>query len=315
MEKFISCDWGTTSFRLRLIEAATKNILAETKSTQGIAATYALWKEQAGTGRVLFYTNFILQQVDVLEQQYGYSLDDITIIISGMASATIGMAELPYKVIPLQIMKARLHTHIITATQQCRHTIIIISGVRSANDAMRGEETMITGCNIKAEAGEQLFIFPGTHSKHMVVQNGMLNDLKTYMTGEIFNLLSSKSILAASVEADDFSPQMNEAFLKGVKETIDSNILNALFHVRTNLLFGVTGKKENYHHLSGLLIGEELKAVSNSNYAIVTIVSTGHLSTLYTKALAALNFKGTLQHQDADATLINGQALVFNQYQ
>ncbi len=315
MDKFISCDWGTTSFRLRLIEAATKNILAETKSAQGIAATYALCKEQPGTGRILFYTNFILQQIVVLEQQYGYSLDNITILISGMASATIGMVELPYKVIPFQIMEAGLYTQIIPATPQCRHTIILISGVRSANDAMRGEETMMAGCTIEEVAGEQLFIFPGTHSKHLVVQNGILKDLKTYMTGEIFNLLSSKSILAASVEADDLSPQMNEAFIKGVKETIDSNILNALFHVRTNLLFGLAGKKENYHQLSGLLIGEELKAVSTGNYAIVTIVSTGNLLTLYTKALAALNFKGKLQYQDADAALVNGQALVFNQYQ
>ncbi len=315
MEKFISCDWGTTSFRLRLIEVVSNNILTETKSTQGIAATYALWKEQPDTDRVLFYTNFILQQMVVLEQQYGYSLDDITILISGMASATIGMLELPYKVIPLQIAEAGLHTQTIPATPQCRHTIIIISGVRSANDAMRGEETMMAGCAIEVASGEQLFIFPGTHSKHIVVQNGILKDLKTYMTGEIFNLLSSKSILAASVEVDDLSPQMNEAFLKAVKETIDSNILNALFHVRTNLLFGVAGRKENYHHLSGLLIGEELKAVSTGNYAIVTIVSTGNLLALYIKALEALDFKGKLQFQDADAALIKGQALIFNRYQ
>ena len=130
------------------------------------------------------------------------------------------------------------------------------------------------------------------------------------MTGEIFNLLSSKSILAASVEADDLSPQMYEAFIKGVKETIDSNILNALFHVRTNLLFGVSGKKENYHYLNGLLLGGELKAVSSGNYTIVTIVSTGNLIALYTKALAALDFKGKLLHQDADAALISGQTII-----
>lgn len=314
MEKFISCDWGTSSFRLRLIEAATKNILAETRSAQGIAATYALWKEQDVADRILFYTGIILQQIIVLEQQCGYSLDDITILISGMASATIGMMELPYKFIPLQISKAELQTHVVPATGTCRHTIIIISGVRSATDVMRGEETMLAGCAVADMGSEQLFIFPGTHSKHVVVQNGVLKDFKTYMTGEIFDLLTSKSILAASIEEDSLTPQNSKAFINGVKESVDANILNTIFHVRTNQLFGAADKNENYHYLSGLLIGEELKDVQTNNYASVMIVASGALLSLYPQALSILAFKGDIQFVNADNALINGQALIFDLY-
>ena len=314
MKKFISCDWGTTSFRLRLIEASTKNILAETKSAQGIAATYALWKEQAVADRILFYTDIILQQIVVLEQQCGYSLDDITIVISGMASATIGMVELPYKFIPLQIDNADFQTHVIAATEICRHTIVIISGVRSANDVMRGEETMLAGCSVADIEGQQLFIFPGTHSKHVVVQNGILKDFKTYMTGEIFDLLISKSILSASVENDSAATQNNTAFKNGVAENRGSNILNTIFHVRTNQLFGVADKNENYLYLSGLLIGEELKNVPTDNYASVTIVASGALLSLNAEALSILSFKENVQFVNADEALINGQALVFNLY-
>ncbi len=314
MEKFISCDWGTSSFRLRLIEAATKNILAETKSAQGIAATYALWKEQAVADRVLFYTGVILQQIELLETQCGYLLDDITILISGMASATIGMMQLPYKPIPLKISRADFQTHIIPATEICRHTIIIISGVRSATDIMRGEETMLAGCAVADIASEQLFIFPGTHSKHVVVQNGLLKDFKTYMTGELFDLLISKSILAASVENDNVTPQNSNAFIKGVKESVDANILNAIFHVRTNQLFGAADKNENYHYLSGLLIGEELKDVQTNNYASVMIVAAGNLLSLYAEALSILDFRGDIQFVDADNALIKGQALIFDLY-
>ena len=48
MKNFISCDWGTSSFRLRLIETDTRQVLAESRSAQGIATAYALCREAGG---------------------------------------------------------------------------------------------------------------------------------------------------------------------------------------------------------------------------------------------------------------------------
>ncbi|CAN5672424.1 2-dehydro-3-deoxygalactonokinase [soil metagenome] len=315
MKHFISCDWGTSSFRLRLVNAETQVVVAETKSPQGIAATDALWKEQSDTDRISFYSNIILRQIVLLEEQCGYSLNDITIIISGMASATIGMIELPYKSIPFPVSKAEFVTYIISKTEICMHTMIIISGVRSDDDVMRGEETILAGCNIKDDNEKRLFIFPGTHSKHVVVQNGIIQNIKTFMTGELFELLSSKSILATSVEKDSTSDESNAAFIKGVKEAVDSNFLNSIFHVRTNSLFEKLDRKNNYHYLSGLLIGEELKNIQAEDYVFVTIVSTGALQALYTEALLALGFKEKLIQQNAEEALIKGQVSIFDQYQ
>jgi 2-dehydro-3-deoxygalactonokinase len=39
MEKFLSCDWGTTALRLRLIEAKSLQIIAEQSTKQGISNT------------------------------------------------------------------------------------------------------------------------------------------------------------------------------------------------------------------------------------------------------------------------------------
>jgi len=314
MKYFISCDWGTSSFRLRLTESATKQVQAETKSGQGIAATYVLWKEQPSADRILFYCDTILQQIKLLEEQVGYSLDNLPVIISGMASSSIGMKELPYKAIPFNVNNAEFTTHIIPATETCRHQMIIISGVCSANDVMRGEETILAGCNIENTNDDQLFIFPGTHSKHVVIQKDIVKEIKTYMTGELFDLLSSKSILAASVEADKMISN-NESFIKGIREAATTNFLNSIFHVRTNQLFGVSNKKENYHYLSGLLIGEELKAIQNKNYGSVTVVSSGMLLTIYTEALSVLDLNSKIRQQDADEALIKGQALISNHYQ
>jgi len=314
MKYFLSCDWGTTSFRLRLADTATRQMLAEAKSAQGIAATYALWKEQHSTDRILFYSDVILQQIKLLEEKVGYSLDNLPVIISGMASSSIGMLELPYKSIPFNVNNAELETGIIPVTEKSRHQMIIISGVCSANDVMRGEETILAGCNIENTNDEQLFIFPGTHSKHVVIQNDIVREIKTYMTGEVFDLLSTKSILTASVEADKIMNN-NESFIKGICEAVSTSLLNSIFHVRTNQLLGASDKKENYHYLSGMLIGEELKDIQNKNYVSVTVVSSGTLLTLYTEALSVLGLKDIIKQQDADEALIKGQALILNDYQ
>ncbi len=312
MKQFISCDWGTSFLRLGLVEAVTNKVLAATQSEQGIAAVYALWKEQPNTNRITFYSNILLKEITLLEQQCGKSLRDLPMVLSGMASSSIGMLELPYRYLPCKLKNVKFETHVLPPSELFQHKIILISGLRSSNDVMRGEETILAGCDIEDIEEEQLYILPGTHCKHIMIKEGTITDFKTYMTGELFNLLSNQSILATSVEQNQTLG--NEQFLKGVREAMASNLLNNIFHVRTNGLFGVMNKKENYHYLSGLLIGEELKPLQNHTYAAITVVSTGVLSTLYMNALSELNFKGTLNQIDAYAALVKGQALALNNY-
>ncbi|MDN3655082.1 2-dehydro-3-deoxygalactonokinase [Ferruginibacter paludis] len=313
MKHFISCDWGTSSFRLRLIETGTEKVLAESRSAQGIAAAHASYKESGDSDRILFYTNSLMKPIKELEEQAGLTLDGVTVIISGMASSSLGMIELPYKSIPFYIKKAGLETHFIPATDLFRHNLIIVSGVRSGNDVMRGEETILVGCSIEDTSAEQLFIFPGTHSKHITVQDGLIINIGTYMTGELFDLLRTKSILAASVEAGDTTVN-NRWFVKGVQDSVDNNVLNTIFHIRTNQLFGALNKADNYQYLSGLLIGAELKDLLQKRYAAVTIVSEGVLLDLYLAAMNALGLQNICRQQNADKALVSGQAFIFNHY-
>ena len=46
MDKFLSCDWGTSSFRIRLVAVPGLQVLAEETSGEGIASTFNLWKEK-----------------------------------------------------------------------------------------------------------------------------------------------------------------------------------------------------------------------------------------------------------------------------
>ena len=312
---FLSCDWGTSAFRLRLVERATLKILAEESSKEGNAATAARWQQagQPPEQRVGFYLAVIQQQLLKLEATVKTSLDDVPVVISGMASSTVGMKELPYKSLPFAVDGSDLLTKTLAQTPGFKHATLLISGVKSADDVMRGEETQLVGCQFENTAEEQLFLHPGTHAKHVIVQHGQAISLKTYMTGEFFSLLSTNSILAASVEAGgQLEEGKNRAwFEKGVQASQQANLLHNAFLTRTNDLFKKADKRENHFYLSGLLIGSECHDLLLANLpARITLAGEPVLVALYGAALAGLGIAARcpVQTKTAEEVTLNGQA-------
>ncbi len=189
MKKFFSCDWGTTAFRLRLVEAEELKIIADESNQQGIAGTYQHWKKSGKNEelRLNFFLDIIKQHITSIEQKLNTSFENVPVIISGMASSTIGMIELSYKKIPFSIHGTDLNMHAIDASNSFHHKVVIISGVRTDDDVMRGEETKLTGCASAVPFKEDtVCIFPGTHCKHVEIKNDKAVAFKTYMTGEFF---------------------------------------------------------------------------------------------------------------------------------
>ncbi|MEP7253544.1 MAG: 2-dehydro-3-deoxygalactonokinase, partial [Ginsengibacter sp.] len=201
MEQFISIDWGTSSLRCRVVNAESNGIEAEVCSEMGIAYVFENWNSigKPEQERLSFYQAILGEEIKKLEKNMSERLDGLAVIISGMASANIGMKNLPYKVLPFSISGGDLGVEFINSTKDFNHNTLLVSGVRSDNDVMRGEETQLIG-SVTGSNDEELYIFPGTHSKHMTVRNGQVNEFKTYMTGEVFSLLSTKSILSKSIE-------------------------------------------------------------------------------------------------------------------
>ena len=133
------------------------------------------------------------------------------------------------------------------------------------------------------------------------------------MTGELFDLLSNKSILSASVKKnDEEQSNYDRFFAEGVQKGITSNLMNSIFHVRTNQLFGKASPEENYYYLSGLLIGHELRELSRNRETSVTLVCGTALKKAYMSALGILELSGQLQYKDADVALINGQRKILD---
>lgn len=317
----LCCDWGTTSFRLRLVNTQNGEIVGEVLSSEGVASTFDGWKgtENSSISKLDYFTDQLKKQVELLEVKTQTSLKGIAIVISGMASSSIGMFEIPYTRLPVNLAWPEPNTHYLNATSYFPHEVVLISGVMSEYDVMRGEETQLFGLSdmLNLTDRESILIFPGTHSKHMQISQNRLVDFQTYMTGEIYNILCSHSILKNSIETMgewDFSAADVDAFQMGVQDADTEGILKGLFRVRTNQLFKKLGKKENTFYLSGLLIGSELKHLLTENDVQFILCSGNNLSELYKLALGELQLSDrmiTVSADEVDRATIAGQIKIF----
>jgi 2-dehydro-3-deoxygalactonokinase len=306
---FLSCDWGTSSFRLTLAtgDAVVKGVVGNNK---GIAATFQKWKERSGkeSERFDFYLNVIREGIAEVGSKFGVDVRGIPLVISGMASSSIGMMTLPYGNIPFSLDGSDLVVHEAKTTEKFSHPIYLISGVESENDVMRGEETQLVGVTHDHPVErEHLYIFPGTHSKHVRVLQGRAVAFTTYMTGEFFEVLSRNSILVDSVSETGAlqEPENLDSFREGVSKGARHNLLNIAFHVRTRSLLDNRSKEANYWFLSGLLIGSELAGISGP----VTITGGKSILDCYDEAFRVLGVDRVTLADGAKA-VVAGQARI-----
>src|SRR5690606_3822078 len=117
-----------------------------------------------------------------------------------------------------------LRHEMIRCSEKFDHNVLLLSGVCSEDDVMRGEEVQLLGLlQQQTRDSKALFILPGTHSKHIHVKGNHIAFFKTYITGEMFQVLSTYSLLKNSL-ARPLSID-KEAFQKGL-ELSQGNILH-----------------------------------------------------------------------------------------
>ncbi len=308
---FLSCDWGTSALRLRLVEAPALKIVAEVSSDEGNAATFAAWQKAAlpAAQRLAFYQKVMARHLAKLAVPAGVEFANLPLVVSGMASSTIGMKEVPYKAFPFAADGHDLALVHLPATAGFRHTTVLVSGVRTDDDVMRGEEVQLVGCRLPNVAKPVLFLHPGTHAKHVTVRGGQAVALSTYMTGETFGLLAKKSILAASVKAGRGLnvPACRAAFEEGLKTSLAQDLLHGIFLTRTNDLFDKLPPTANFHFLSGVLIGAELRNLVEQDFAHIYLTGEPALVAAYEYALHLLGVaKSSLTVLDAVETTLQG---------
>lgn len=282
-KNFVSCDWGTSNFRIRLIDAATLDILKEIKTDVGVSKLYESFKQQSNLDQKTYFVKYLITQLEKIYDEE----KEILVVASGMITSSIGMEELDYACLPISLDNHHLVHRIYELTNRVK--LLSISGVKNYNDIMRGEEVQVLGLleYDKINRGRRIVILPGTHSKHIVVEENRVLDFKTFMTGELFELLTRNSVVALSISKVDWDKAYKEVFLDGVKTGLDNLLLlHNLFSIRARDILKHTSKEENYFYLSGMLIGNELSSLKDSQMDIC-LASSGVLHDLYLLALTS----------------------------
>src|SRR6202050_739896 len=96
--RILSCDWGTSALPRRLGSAEdVPKVLAEYRSNDGAASLAAMSTAET---RAANFERALRQAIGQLSSQAGESLDGVPVVISGMASSSIGWVSLPYARLP-----------------------------------------------------------------------------------------------------------------------------------------------------------------------------------------------------------------------
>jgi 2-dehydro-3-deoxygalactonokinase len=240
----VGIDWGTTHRRIYALNSA------------GVCTQN--WADDQGAlacrGRFASALDAALQRLSIAPER---------VVMSGMVGSAFGWQEVPY--VDADVLLAELPCHAVRVEESV-NTVqrVIVPGycIRNAQgqpDVMRGEETQLLGAwALGYQSG--WFVLPGTHSKWVELQAGRIVQLRTYMTGELFETLGKHGTLA--VAAGQVSQVWDEdAFAQGVRSAGYNSLSQQLFGCRARVVCGDMPAGSVKAYLSGLLIGAEMHDV------------------------------------------------------
>ncbi|RCK53602.1 2-keto-3-deoxy-galactonokinase [Thalassospira profundimaris] len=292
---WVAVDWGTSNLRLWAMDA-DDGILARAESDLGLNKI-----NDGGFETVLR---------DLVAGWLPDTLSDdnsISVIVCGMAGAKQGWCEAPYATVP-----ARPETLAAGAVKpvlkQAGLDVHILPGLCQVDDpdVMRGEETQLVGFMADHPDFAGWVCLPGTHSKWARIANGTISGFRTYMSGEVFALLSQQSILRHSMQgADDAAAFENAIRHISVKP---KELLHCLFGIRAGGLVSPDGQQAGAGAaiLSGYVIGSEIADIMArlGRDESIALIGAGKLASLYRQALHVHDFDAEII--DAESATLGG---------
>lgn len=236
---------------------------------------------------------------------------DLRVIVCGMAGARQGWMEAPYVDVPANLDAILAGAVSVSGSSR---EVRILPGLAQtdadAPDVMRGEETQLAGILPLFSQGCHLVCLPGTHSKWVEASDGVVGPFHTWLTGELFSLFATQSILRHSLAgAVTASAPDNPVFLNACIRALGDggDISPGLFRIRAATLLHDLQPADAAATLSGLLIGAEVasaRRVFERSAEKVILVASGSLGLLY---IAALKLAGcAIIQADAEEAVRTG---------
>ncbi len=272
-KNIVGIDWGTSNRRAYLIDQAGA-CLAEHEDGHGMLAV---------GGREHFGAS-LAGLLEAMQLPV-----DVPVIMSGMVGSASGWQEVDY--LDASVPLEQLPRHLAAVTDPAwagRATIVpgYVYRNGASADVMRGEETQLLGAVVQGHRDGWL-VLPGTHSKWVLLRDGVIQSFATYMTGELFSMLSKGGTLSSMMSGDSADA---EGFATGLNQAARHEPLsNSLFRVRAGVVSRSAPTQQAAATVSGLLIGAEFAAAARAAEGQgVAVIGSPALAARY--ALAAQHF-------------------------
>jgi 2-dehydro-3-deoxygalactonokinase len=288
--EWIAVDWGTSNVRAWGV-GADGDIHFMRESPEGMG------KLQPGD-----YLG-VLDRL-VTDELEGRSATDV--LICGMAGARQGWREAKYLEAPTRL-DALLSGAVAPEGTQPKYTVRILPGIcqRDGEDVMRGEETQLLGLLSMRPSYEGPVIMPGTHSKWVEIIEGRVERFSTAMTGELYEALSTATVLRHSLNGELMGPATEDGVWAGMGAGLDNPELltSLLFRTRAAALLSGKGPDWCSGYLSGLLVGTEV--ASHRDWiegGAIPVIGSARLGRIYSAAFNRIGV-GAEPIDAAEATL------------
>lgn len=291
--KYLVIDWGTSNFRAFAL--GENNELIDRK-----ALSQGLLEVPEGA---------FAETLESILKNWLLDYGKLPIYMAGMVGSAKGWVNVDYvsTSVGVQDMLEKAYRSNLPWGPKA----IILPGVSHENsnanyEVMRGEEIQVFGLAKKRELSDFSAILPGTHSKHVIYQDDKIKSIATYMTGELYSILSKHSILGKGFTLT--SSQNSDAFLKGVVDSQDGELSNRLFLARTSWLFKQISDDGVLDYLSGMLIGFELRNIKQQT---VFLVGSPQLCNRYQMACEKLEINA--EAVDGDECFLAGMNEIYRE--
>ena len=279
---WVAVDWGTSNLRAWGI-AADGSVALERHSDQGMGK--------------LSRTEFPAALSALLDGVAGGHSAPLDVLICGMAGAKQGWLEAPYLVAPADL-RGLLASAVRPDMPDNRLAPAILPGVcqkAGADNVMRGEETQLLGLAALQPGFNGMVCMPGTHSKWAQLAGSRIERFSTAMTGELYEVLRTHSVLRHSLTGDLDGPGRADGFAAGAQAGLDhpEHLLGTLFQVRAGALLSDRQPDWCAGYLSGLLIGTEIGGYRHLiGQSAVPLIGASALCALYAQVLDMIGATG-----------------------
>ena len=174
-------------------------------------------------------------------------------------------------------------------TENKKFNVYLIPGLKQNNppDIMRGEETQALGIITNYSNFDGVVCFTGTHSKWVQIVGNEIISFETFMTGELFEIISQYSILKNSIATSNFDYKIALEFAM-VSFLDPHKFSKKLFELRARNLIENLDSSKISSALSGLTIGLEIAGSRKfwiGNYVI--LVGSSPMIDIYQAVLKA----------------------------